>query len=145
MSAMPTIRIAARRRRGSLIIESVVALALLTTAFLALGKLAGASAAIGKDASQRLSATLAGENMLERLRMIPFTTVIDDASKIAAVMQESCGFEIQVATEAFAVNDHEAIHVAVTVRSAATLSITLHDWLISQSSPASAEGGENAS
>ncbi len=145
MRAMPTNRIGARRRRGSLIIESVVALALLTTAFLALGKLAGASAALAKDANRRLSATLTGENVLERLRMISFDAVIDDAAQIAAAMQESYGCEIQVATEAIELNDREAIHVVVTVQPAATLSITLHDWLISQPSPTSTDGGGDAS
>jgi Tfp pilus assembly protein PilV len=137
-------RIGARRRRGSLIIESVVALALLTTAFVALGKLAAASAAVGRDANQRLAAMLTAENALERLRTIPFDTVVDEAPKIAAAMQVRYGCEIRMVTKPFAVGGCEAIHVSVTVQREATVSITLHDWLINQPLPASAGGGEDA-
>lgn len=127
-------------RRGSLIIESVVALTLLATALVALGKLAATSTAIGKQGDQRLAATLAAENLLERLDAIPFEEVAAEARRIADVIEESCGYDIAATTEEFRAGDTDSIHVSVTVRASSLVAVTLHDWKTSV--PKSSESGD---
>ena len=123
-----------RRRTGSLIIESVVATALLATALVALGKLAATSAAISQTADQRLAATLIAENVLERLKVVEFDAVPGESAEIAASIQQSCPYEVQVTGDAFLAGDREARHIIVTVRPSLHVTIQLHDWRVRETS-----------
>ncbi len=129
-----------RPRRGSLIIESVVAIALLATAFIALGNLAASSAAISRNADQRLAATLAAENVLEQLRDVPFDALAQKASELGKAIEDSYGYKSQIETNDFRVGGRDAVHLAVTIRPSENVSVTLHDWRIDQSS--SSEEGD---
>ena len=131
-----------RPRRGSLIIESVVAIALLATAFLALGNLAASSAAISRNADQRLAATLAAENVLERLRDVPFDALAEKASELGKTIPDSYGYEGQIETNDFRGGGRDAIHLAVTIRPNENVSVTLHGWRIDQSPASEEEDGD---
>ena len=63
-----------RRRRGSLIIEAVVALSLLGVAFVSLSRLAQSAGAINRQADARISALLAAQNARLMLKTIPYQT-----------------------------------------------------------------------
>ncbi len=128
-----------RPRSGSLIIESVVAIALLATALVALGKLAASSAAISRIADQRLAATLSGENVIEQLKDVTFDDLSRESSVIANAIQKSCGYEINVTTDQFLVGDRDATHILVTVRPSTNVLIQLHDWRIKQTNPGAPE------
>ncbi len=128
-------------RRGSLVIEAVVVIALLATAFVALGKLAATSAALSQNADQRLAATLAAENLLQRLQSVSIDAVVADAQQIAKTIQDSCGYQINLKTDQFRASERDAIHVAVTVTASDVVSVTLHDWRIGE--PASSDQGED--
>ena len=129
-------------RSGSLIIESVVAIALLATALVALGKLAASSAAISRTADQRLAATLSGENVIEQLKDVAFDDLSRESSDIAEAVQKLSGYEIKVTTDPFLVGDRDATHILVTVRPITNVLIQLHDWRIKQTNAASVAKAE---
>ncbi len=116
------------QRRGSLVIEAVIASALLATAILALGKLAQSAAALGHQADQRLAATLAGENLLERLRAVPIEAVGERADELADVVAQQTQCDVEVSAKPFSVADREGIHVQVDVSPSPQVRVTLHDW-----------------
>ena len=131
-----------RSRCGSLIVESVIVIALLATAFVALGNLATSSSAISQNADQRLAATLAAENMLQRLQAVSFDSVIEQSPAVAKLIQNSSGYELQVKAEEFRAGDRDAIHLIVTVAASETVSVTLHDWRFAR--PAVKPGDDDA-
>ena len=113
-----------------MIIEAVVAIALLATAFVALGRLASSSAAINQVADQRLSATLAAENTLEQLSSLSDDQLQQQASQIATAMEQTHGVQIEVSTSRFDALGRGAIHVQATARGKRGGEIKLHDWRV---------------
>ena len=115
-------------RRAALIIEAVIALVLLSTATVALTKLAKSSAALGQQSDQRLVATLAAENTIERLQGVAVEELSDQADQVAALVAQDAGCDIDVTTEPFTVGDRQGIHVRVDTTIAPAIRIRLHDW-----------------
>ena len=128
---IPTIRSRRRpaaNRRAALIIEAVIALVLLSTATVALTKLAKSSAALGQQSDQRLVATLAAESTIERLQGVAVEELSDQADQVAALVAQEAGCDIDVTTEPFTVGDRQGIHVRVDATIAPAIRIRLHDW-----------------
>jgi len=130
-------------RRGALIIEAVIALVLLTTATIALTKLAKSSAALGQQSDQRLTATLAAENTIQRLQGVAAEKLSEQADQVAALVAQDAGCEIDVSTEPFTTGDREGIHVRVDVSIAPAIRVSLHDWRF-DSEPTDNNGGNDA-
>ncbi len=128
---IPTIRSMRRphaNRRAALIIEAVIALVLLSTATVALTKLARSSAALGQQSDQRLVATLAAENTIERLRGVGVEELSDQADQVAELVAQDAGCEIVISTAPFTVGDRQGIHVRVDATISPAIRIRLHDW-----------------
>ena len=117
-------------RTASVVVEAVVALALLATALIALGKLATTSTAVRQQSDAQLAATLVAENTLERLSAIAFDDATDQTPKIANTMRESSGYDVVAKTDSFRVGEQESMHVTVQVRSGDLVAVTLHDWRV---------------
>ncbi len=115
-------------RRGALIVEAVIALVLLTTATVALTKLAKSSAALDRQSDQRLVATLAAENTIERLQGVASDKLSGQADQVAALVAQDAGCQIDVSTEPFTTGDREGIHVRVDASISPAIRVSLHDW-----------------
>jgi hypothetical protein len=118
----------ARHRRGSLIIEAVISVALLATAGYALTRLARNAANLSQQADQRLVATLTAANTIERLRGLSAQQVSERASDVATDLSEVSGCEVQLATEPFTTPDHTGIHIRIVVSAPGNVRVTAHDW-----------------
>ena len=129
-------------RQGSLVIDAVVALALLTTAFVALGRLANSSAALSLNSDQRLAATLAGENVVERLRSVAFDALDDKAAEAGRAVEETTGFDVQIKITPFQLETREAIHLSVRVQVSEEVSVNIHDWRIANAASVASEDAD---
>jgi Tfp pilus assembly protein PilV len=115
-------------RTGSLVIEAVIAVALLATAAYGLTKLASSAAALSRQSDQRLAATLAAENTVERLRRLPAERLAAEAGGVAQLVSESAACQVEVSTETFSVAAGKSVHVRVDASPAKNIRVTLHDW-----------------
>jgi Tfp pilus assembly protein PilV len=115
-------------RSGSLVIEAVIAVALLATAAYGLAKLASSAAALSRQSDQRLAATLAAENTVERLRRLPAERLAAEAGGVAHLVSESAACEVKVSTDIFSVAAGKSVHVRVDASPAKNIRVTLHDW-----------------
>jgi Tfp pilus assembly protein PilV len=115
-------------RRGTLIVEAVMALVLLTTATVALTKLARSAAALDQQSDQRLTATLAAENTIQRLQGVGVEKLSDQADQVADLVARNAGCEIDISTEPFTTGDRQGIHVRVDATISPAVRISLHDW-----------------
>lgn len=115
-------------RTGSLVIEAVIAVALLATAVYGLTKLASSAAALSRQSDQRLAATLAAENTVERLRRLPAERLAAEARGVAQLVSESAACDVEVSTEIFSVAAGNSVHVRVDASPTKNVRITLHDW-----------------
>jgi hypothetical protein len=136
-------RVRPTARRGSLVIEAAISVALLATAAYGLTRLASDWAQLNRQADQRLAATLAAENTRERLRRVTDDRLEEQAVEIAALVAEASGCDIEVSTEPFTHRDREGIHVRVEASPERNTRVTLHDWRLpatrSQQSESSGE------
>jgi Tfp pilus assembly protein PilV len=126
-------------RRGALIVEAVIALVLLTTATVALTKLAKSSAALDRQSDQRLIATLAAENTIQRLQGVASDKLSGQADQVAALVAQDAGCQIDVSTESFTTGDREGIHVRVDAKISPAIRVSLHDWRFAAESNADSE------
>lgn len=117
-----------RRRCGSLLIEAAIAVALLATAAYGLSQLASGSAALARQADQRLAATLAAENTRQRLRRISDENLAEKSGEIAALVTNASGCEVTVSIEPFANTNHEGVHIRIDVSPEESIRVSLHDW-----------------
>ncbi|GAA5506047.1 hypothetical protein [Novipirellula caenicola] len=116
------------RRRGSLIVEAAICFVLLATAVVALMKLAQGSSRLSKQADQRLVATLAAENTLERLQHVGTDALKSRAEEIAAAIAEQTRCDVQVTVEDFQSQLRSGTHLRVEASCSPEVRITLHDW-----------------
>ncbi|EMI16315.1 hypothetical protein RMSM_06763 [Rhodopirellula maiorica SM1] len=116
------------RRRGSLIVEAAICFVLLATAVMALMKLAQNSSRLSKQADQRLVATLAAENALERLHHVAGDELKSSADEVAAAIGEESRCDVEVTVEDFQSQSRSGFHLRVEATCSPEVRITLHDW-----------------
>lgn len=121
-------------RRASLMVEAVIAVTLLSTAIVALGKLAQSTARLQIQSDQRLTAALAADNLFERLREIPTPSIDESAKELAAQWLAKTGCKLEVETEPFTVRGRDGVHVTVISRPSDGRPVTLHDWYLASPS-----------
>ena len=125
-----------RLRRGSLIIEVVVATILFATALVALGRLARASTSLNVQSDQRLSAKLTAENAIVRLNGVDFDEVSKRSEAIENQMSEASGLSVEIETQPFSIQDTSALKLTVHVANESKLvNVTMHDWRVKQEEP----------
>ena len=129
--ALPERRHGRSRRRGSLIIEAVIAVALLATAGLALTRLASSAALLSRHSSQTLAATLTAENTIERFRGLAADQVLQRAADIGTDLANQSGCQVQVETDEFLTSEQKGIHIQVTVTIEDSIRVVAHDWRLS--------------
>ncbi|NNE00635.1 MAG: hypothetical protein HKN47_25245 [Pirellulaceae bacterium] len=147
---------ARRVRRGSFVIEVVMAAALFATAAIAIGRLAKSTSVLSLRADQQLAAQLTAENTLNELQQLAVSQIAQAATDIQEARSESSGMKVQIQTEPFQVDQRPAMHLTVHVtpegageQSGTNLGVTLHDWRIASESAsttnpdASDQGGSN--
>lgn len=120
-------------RRGSLVVEAAIVVILLATAAFALTRLARSSAALNRQADQRLAATLAAENAVDHLRNVAADQLAEKADQVAKQVSESNQVDIKVVTDEFELNGTSGIHVRVESTPSEVVKVTLHDWRINGS------------
>ncbi|MGI9474886.1 MAG: hypothetical protein ACR2NZ_25370 [Rubripirellula sp.] len=125
-------RIRTRLRNGSLVIECVIAAALIATATLALTRLARNSVALNHQADDRLAAKLTAENLLERSKSIDIDRLESQFGPLAAKMQEETDAIIDVSANPFESGEHQGVHLRIEVAAAPNAAVTLHDWRIAE-------------
>ena len=116
------------RRRGILIVEAAICFVLLTTAVVALMKLAQSSAVLSKQADQRLVATLAAENTLERLRDVTANELESSADEVAAAITEQTKCDVKVTVNDFQSQSRSGTHLRIEATCSPDVHVTLHDW-----------------
>jgi len=132
-----------KNRRGALIVEAVIALVLLATATVALTKLARSSAALVRQSDQRLTATLAAENTIQRLRGVATGDLADQADTVAKLVAQDAGCEIDVTTEPFTTGERQGIHLRVDASFSPAVGISLHDWRFDSEADGEADAATN--
>lgn len=122
-----------RLRRGSMIIEVVVASILFATALVALGRLARASTSLNVQSDQRLSAELTAQNAIVRLNGVDFDDVPQQSKSIQTQLNESSALLVKIDTQPFSIGDESALKMTVHVANESGLvNVTMHDWRINQ-------------
>ncbi|MCG8650698.1 MAG: hypothetical protein MI861_12750, partial [Pirellulales bacterium] len=119
-----------RHRQGGFLIEAVIATALLATALLGLAKLARTSALLQRQADQRLAASLAAENVLEKLKPMPVDTLVAQAGGVARRVEESSNCEVQLTVDSMQISGRRAAHLTVKAAASEHTQVTLHHWVI---------------
>ena len=127
--------LAAKNRRGSLLVEAVIAIALFGTAAVALSQLSQTSAALNLKGDQRLSAQLTAQNVLEMLQHTNFNELNSRIPEIESTAAKQSTWDVAVRSETFEIGDQDAMHIVVHVTQPNTQAkmITLHDWRIRKS------------
>lgn len=121
-----------RRRAGSLVIEGVLAVALLAMAAVAMAKLARDSASLERLADQRLSAKLVGENVLGRLRQVSDDDLASEAEKLANEFSGANDCTLTTDVQSFENETGRGIHIMVEVSLGSSVRVRTHDWRIDQ-------------
>ena len=120
-----------RIRRGSMIIEVVVASILFATALIALGRLARTSTSLNVLSDQRLSAKLTAENAITRLQALDFDAIDTKRDSIATQLSESADLDVQIQTQSFSIDNQDAMKLTVHVTDqTGVIGVKLHDWRI---------------
>lgn len=123
-------------RQGSLVIECVVAAALIATATLALTRLAHHTTQLNHQSNDRLSAKLTAENFRERCKEIDAAQLETRVAALAESMSQQYGAEITVRSDSFESGNRNGIHLRIHVATTPNAHVTLHDWrLISPYEP----------
>lgn len=126
----------ASTRQGSLVIECVVAAALIATATLALTRLAHHTTQLNHQANDRQSAKLTAENFRERFKEIDAEQLETSVAALAESMSQQYGSEITVTSDSFESGNLNGIHLRIHVATTPNAHVTLHDWrLISPDEP----------
>jgi Tfp pilus assembly protein PilV len=115
-----------KRRRGSLIVEIVVAAALFSTAVFALGRLAQQTASLSVRADDQLGAQLTGENILARLQAADYEQLAKAAKKIESA-DTNAPYTVQITTKVMKVKEVAATRLSVEINRGAQI-LVLHDW-----------------
>jgi Tfp pilus assembly protein PilV len=124
------------RRRGSLAVEAAMAVALLGSAMFAMARFSQNSAALERQADERLAAELAAENLLERLRDVPASEIANAARIAAAELERQSGCPLQVTADGVSGADQPAaVHLRVAAGPPDRWQITLHDWIFETGGP----------
>ena len=131
-------------RHGSLIIEAIIALLLLTTAYVALGRLASSSARLQRSADHRVAMTLAAENVLDRLMTVPVDQIDQQAVGLAAAEGKRSGCQIQVETRQFQTRRHSGIQITVISRIPDTAAAYVHGWRFQKPQVSASEDSDDA-
>ncbi len=116
------------RRHGSLIVEAAICFVLLATAVVALMKLAHSSAVLSKQADQRLVATLAAQNTLERLQNVTSDELKSSAEEVATAINEQTNCDVAVTVEDFQSESRSGMHLRIEAACSPDVHVTLHDW-----------------
>ena len=124
-----------QRRCGSLIIECVIAAALIATATVALTRLARNSVALNQQSDNRFAAKLTAENLLQRSQQMEADQLADQIGPLAAAMAEEYATEITASANPFESGDHRGLHLRIDVRSAPNAQVTIHDWRVFDETP----------
>lgn len=130
---------------GSVIVEVVLAAALLATAGVGLSKLVGRSQIVARQSDQRLAAALTAANVIHRLK----ATEVEEIEMVAGRLQrsaiESTGYDVQVTIKPMrgANSSSSGSHVRVEVIADDSVRVVMHDWRFRASEEPSIAPGEN--
>ncbi len=138
-------------RKGSFVVEAVVAAALFSTAVLACSRLALSTAKLSVRADQQLAAQLTAENVLAQLRATPFDQIDSVTQALQTRAKESSGLDVQIESEPFTAGQRDALKLTVKVdpiakrQSGQVNWMTLYDWRIDDPPPTTPPSEETSS
>ena len=120
-------------RRGSLIIECVIAAMLVTVASVGLLRLGRTASNLNRQANHRLAATLIAENIALRVQQIPFDQLATETKAAADQTAKETNSKITITTKSFDATptgsvDGQGLHVTIEVRTGTTTSAVRHAW-----------------
>ena len=113
-----------------MIIEAVIAAALLATALISLAKLSQSSAMLNSQADGRLAATLAAQNVIARIGVAEISSLDSSAKQAASEVESSSGCKIDVATSVFETGQRGGVHLQVIAKLNDQVSVQLHRWYL---------------
>ena len=117
-----------RRRRGSFLVEAVVACVLLGAGLVALAKLTSTSAKVERALDLAVSLKLTAENFVQRTRHMDASAYTKQAIDIASGLSADSGHQVDVRIQPFKSESGEGVHAIITASAKPDLSVTLHDW-----------------
>lgn len=123
-----------RGRVGSVVLEVVIAAALLATAGIGLGNLAMRSQTISRQSDQRLAAKLIAGNVLGRLNAIDLNDA--DIESLEREVSKVSGYDVHIKIDSINISKSmsssvaSAKHVRVEVVSMSNVRVVMHDWRV---------------
>ncbi|TWU51360.1 hypothetical protein [Rubripirellula reticaptiva] len=133
----------ARAVHGSVIVEAVLAAAMLATAGVALAKLSRGSVDLGRQSDRQLAATLAADNFLTRIRPLLADEVREEAEAAGQSVASNAGCIARVSVDDFEDGDIHGVHVIAEFSAGDGTLVRRHDWRL-ETPPAGNDGGKNA-
>lgn len=117
-------------RDGSVVVEVVLAAALLATAGVGLSKLVGRSQIVARQSDQRLAAALIATNVIERLKVTDADQVETVANRLQLSAIESTGYDVQVTIKPIqgANSNLSGSHIRVEIIADDSVRVVMHDW-----------------
>ena len=129
-----------RQRRASIILECVIASAILATCSIALLKWTHASGQISHNADTQTAASLLADNAAVRLKLATSANAKAIAKRVAAELSENQGLSVTVTSSEFTPSnepdsDLTGIHFTITVSGDKTPATIRHTWKIETTVP----------
>lgn len=131
-------------RRGSLVIEAVISIALLATAGIALTRLSQNASVLNLQSDDRLALTLTAENTIDRLRAVPDQELAENAERIADAMSKSYRCKVEVDVVEFDGPGGSGLHLVVTATDNRSQRVQLHDWRVAVTGELPEEGDDES-
>ena len=122
-------------RRGSIIVEAAVAIALLATAMIALTQLAQHSSALTVHADRRAAAQLAADNVLATIEPGPADRWEQRLRDAADRVEATSKCEISILSEPFAAAGREGVHFRIDASPSDSIRVSAHAWRFSAPEP----------
>ena len=111
----------------------------MTTATVALARLASSASQLQRQADNRCAARLAAENVLARIDNVPLGLVQAAAEQAAEEVEQDSGCRVEIATDGFTAGRRDGLHLRVSATPALGQAVTVHDWVFDQTPPTSAD------
>lgn len=124
-----------RGQDGSVVVEVVLAAALLATAGVGLSQLVARSQVVGRQSDQRLAGALIAGNVIERLKTVDVDQIESQAEQLQQSATKSTGYDVRVTIDPITVTDStpSGSHVRVEVIADDSVRVVMHDWRLRNS------------
>lgn len=132
------------RRKGSLLLEVVVASALLGVCIIALGKLGGTASKLQQQSMNDLTVRMAIDNVLNQLQGLPKDEIDKSIESLEGDAKATCGCDVSIKATDVNIADQKGVRISIVGKSLDGHSITaVRWWRLNLPETADAREGEN--